>query len=57
MKIEEFKAGRYKLEYKYKSFIPNKINHEWVWTEPKINSLPVSTVTFCRNLIYQIHRE
>lgn len=43
MKIEEFKAGRYKLEYKYKSFIPNKINHEWVWTEPKINSLPVST--------------
>jgi len=39
MKIEDFKAGRYQQQYKYKSFIPNKINQEWIWTDPKINSL------------------
>lgn len=39
MKIEEFKAGHYQQEYKYKSFIPNTINHEWVWSNAKINSL------------------
>jgi len=39
MKIEDFKAGRYQQEYKYKSFIPNTINQEWIWTDPKINSL------------------
>lgn len=39
MKIEEFKAGHYQQEYKYKSFIPNKINHEWIWSNAKINSL------------------
>lgn len=39
MKIEEFKAGQYQQEYKYKSFIPNKINHEWIWGNAKINSL------------------
>lgn len=39
MKIEDFKAGQYLQEYKYKSFIPNRINHEWVWSDAKINSL------------------
>ncbi|MDY0082655.1 MAG: Fic family protein [Ignavibacteriaceae bacterium] len=39
MKIEDFKAGKYQQEYKYKSFIPGKINHEWVWNNAKINSL------------------
>lgn len=39
MKIEEFKSGRYRQEYKYRSFIPNKINQEWAWNDPKINSL------------------
>ncbi|MBE0572759.1 MAG: Fic family protein [Ignavibacteriaceae bacterium] len=39
MKIEEFKAGHYQQEYKYKIFIPNKVNHEWVWSNAKINSL------------------
>jgi Fic family protein len=39
MKIEEFKAGKYQQEYKYKSFIPNKVNQEWVWNDAKINSL------------------
>lgn len=39
MKLEDFKAGRYQQDFKYKSFLPNKINHEWVWTDSKINSL------------------
>lgn len=39
MKLEEFKAGSYQQEFKYKSYLPNKINYEWVWSEPKINSL------------------
>ncbi|MCH8326277.1 MAG: Fic family protein [Bacteroidetes bacterium] len=39
MKIEEFKAGRFRQEYKYKSFVPNKVNQEWIWNDPKINSL------------------
>lgn len=39
MKIEDFEAGQYQQEYKYKSFIPNKINNEWVWSDAKINSL------------------
>lgn len=39
MKIEEFKAGHYQQEYKYKSFIPNKVNQEWIWSDAKINSL------------------
>lgn len=39
MKIEDFKAGSYQQQFKYKSFIPNKVNQEWVWTDPKINSL------------------
>ena len=39
MKIEDFKAGHHQQEYKYKSFIPNKINQEWVWYDPKINAL------------------
>ena len=39
MKIEEFNAGEYQQEYKYRSFIPSKINQEWVWNNPKINLL------------------
>lgn len=39
MKIEEFKSGRFRQEYKYKSFVPNKVNQEWIWNDPKINSL------------------
>lgn len=38
-KIENFKAGSFQQQYKYKSFIPGKINLEWVWEDPKINSL------------------
>jgi Fic family protein len=39
MKIEEFKAGTYRQQLKYKSFLPVKINHEWTWTDPSLNVL------------------
>lgn len=37
MKLEEFKAGEYRPQYQYKSFLPAKINHEWTWHDPRIN--------------------
>lgn len=39
MKIEEFKSGTYQQEYEYRSFLPSKINIEWGWDDPKLNSL------------------
>ena len=39
MEIEKFKAGHYEQGYQYKYFVPNKIRHEWVWTDPSINDL------------------
>ena len=39
MKIEDFKAGKYIDQYQYKSFLPEKINHEWIIASPEINSL------------------
>jgi Fic family protein len=39
MKIEEFVSGSYKQQYKYKSFSPSKVNHEWVWENGTINTL------------------
>lgn len=39
MNLKEFKAGRYRNQYQYKDFLPEKINHTWVWDEPKINVL------------------
>jgi Fic family protein len=37
MKFEEFKSGVYRQQYRYKSFLPEKINHEWNWDDPQIN--------------------
>lgn len=39
MDINKFRAGNYIQQYEYKSFSPNKINEEWTWTDPKINTL------------------
>lgn len=39
MKIEDYKSGHHKQQYKYKSFTPEKINHSWTWEDPKINML------------------
>ncbi|MBN4052458.1 Fic family protein [Sphingobacteriaceae bacterium AH-315-L07] len=39
MDISKYKAGKYKKQYKYKSFSLELINHEWVVTDQKINQL------------------
>ncbi len=39
MNIEDFIAGKEISQYKYKSFSPEKINHEWIISNPEINNL------------------
>ncbi len=39
MNLKEFKSGVFKQQYQYKSFSPEKINHSWIWDDPKINVL------------------
>lgn len=39
MDIKDFKAGVYKNAYKYRYFLPEKINHLFVWTDETINEL------------------
>jgi Fic family protein len=39
MKLEYFKAGKYIDQFQYKSFLPEKIDHEWIIASPEINSL------------------
>jgi len=39
MNLKDFKAGTQKQEYKYKSFLPSKINHTFTWDDPQINVL------------------
>jgi len=39
MKLETFKAGRWQPRYRYKSFEPVLVDHDWTWEEPSINTL------------------
>ena len=39
MDIKDFKAGSYKQGYEYYYFLPEKINHTFVWTDKNINEL------------------
>jgi Fic family protein len=39
MNLKDFKAGTFKQEYKYKSFLPEKINHTFTWDDPQINTM------------------
>jgi len=39
MKLEAFKAGMWKQQYQYKSFAPEKVNHDWTWDDPTTNTL------------------
>lgn len=39
MNLRDFKSGVYRQQYQYKSFLPEKINHSWIWDDPKINVL------------------
>jgi len=37
--LKNFISGSYKQQYQYQSFLPEKINHSWVWDDAKINVL------------------
>jgi Fic family protein len=39
MDLKDFKSGTYRQQYQYKSFTPSLVNHTWVWSNPKINTL------------------
>ena len=39
MDIKNFKAGTYRPGYKYRYFLPEKINHSFVWKDQGINEL------------------
>lgn len=39
MKIEDFKSGHFEPGYKYKYFVPEKINHNWTWDDPSLSVL------------------
>ena len=39
MDLKEFISGRNIQQFQYKSFSPEKINLEWTWKDPKINTL------------------
>jgi Fic family protein len=39
MDIKDFKSGTYVSQYQYKSFLPEKINKEWIVSNPQVNKL------------------
>lgn len=39
MKFEGFVSGQWAPQYQYKSFSPVKVNREWSWEDPQINTL------------------
>lgn len=39
MKLENFKAGVWRTQYRYKSFLPKHVNQPWTWEDPTINLL------------------
>ncbi len=39
MDLKEFKSGTFRQQYQYRSFTPWPVNHIWVWSNPKINTL------------------
>lgn len=39
MKFEGFVSGQWVPQYQYKSFSPVKVNREWSWEDPQINTL------------------
>lgn len=39
MEIRKFRSGRYEKQFQYRSFLPEKINHEWVIDDPVTQKL------------------
>ena len=39
MNIKDFKSGAFVQQFEYKSFLPEKINREWIVSDPQVNKL------------------
>jgi len=39
LSIENFKAGRIEKGFKYKYFVPSKVNAQWQWSDGMLNEL------------------
>ena len=39
MQVEQFIPGHWQQQYQYKSFSPTRINQEWLWMDPRLNTL------------------
>jgi Fic family protein len=39
MNLEQFTAGVYTQQYQYRSFVPSRLNMEWTWSDPSVNTL------------------
>lgn len=39
MDVKDFRAGNYKQQYQYKSFLPNRINIDWQLSESSLVNL------------------
>lgn len=39
IELEQYQAGHYEKGAGYKYFVPSKINDQWLWKSPKINTL------------------
>ena len=39
MDLQKYKAGTHTNQYQYRSFSPTHINHNWTWSDPKVNTL------------------
>lgn len=39
MKFETFQSGVEQQRYKYRSFEPVRVNQQWIWEDPRINTL------------------
>jgi len=39
MNFNEFVSGRWVQQYQYKSSLPASVNHEWTWSDARINTL------------------
>lgn len=50
MNLKDFKSGVYRQQYQYKNFLPEKINHTWIWDDPKINVLLEKATQFLGEL-------
>ncbi len=37
--LQDFRAGSFVQQYRYKSFTPSKVNENWAWIDPKLNTL------------------